>query len=122
VKLSAPSLPIARVVEPFFPVHHARERWKRSRWTALSPRLGELLLLHLTIREDHSTPGAVRNHWRRRRIDAASVLRRQGQSIPDFMFRRILDKRELNRFRLAHAKGSLEDELPNKSCMDSSVK
>ena len=115
MKASAPPIPVAKVVGPLFPMHHARERWKRSRWATFTPRLGELLLLHLAIREDHSTPGGVRNHWRRRRIDAASVLRRHGHSVPEFMLMRVLDKRQLAKFRLAHAKVSLEDDLPDQS-------
>ena len=94
------------MIEPLFPTHRARFRWRRQFWPALPPREQHRLLLFFAGRELNSAAGAVRNHWRRRRRDAAEYFLRRGAGVPDSFRERVLLDRTLREFRTAFAKQS----------------
>ena len=57
-------------IEALFPIWRSRRKWRRQLWKHLANREHQRLILFVVSREASASPGAVRNHWRRIRLDA----------------------------------------------------
>jgi hypothetical protein len=115
VYLIAPRPRLATVIRPLFPTHHATVRWRRVGWSALPPREQQRLLLLLETRETHSAPGGVRNHWRRKRLEAVRLFTSLGSTVPVAFTSRHLNALGVRKARKDFAQSSIAARPPNKS-------
>lgn len=81
----------------------------------LPPREQQRFLLLLEARETNSAPGSVRNHWRRKRLEAVSLFRSLGSVVPAVFASRHMNAQQVREARSEFARSSAAVRLPGKS-------